>query len=295
MKWAVVGSLGMLGKDLTDFLYERGEDVLGLHRGKLEFTDDFAELVPWFAGIEVIVNCVAYTKVDQAEIEREQAFFANALVPSLLAQIADSVGAKLIHISTDYVFDGKSSAPCQVDSPKNPLSVYGETKSIGEDLVLAFDNSQIVRTSWLYGAKGNCFPRAIASKLLAGGAINVVDDQIGTPTHTKDLAKFIHRLGRTSALGSIWHGVGSGSTSWFGFAQEIALTLDALAPRTSVDSSSATPYGDQLKATSAEQYATAARRPANSVLLPSSVDGFALPDWKQSWSRASKSVLADLL
>ena len=295
MKWAVVGSLGMLGKDLTEFLAEQGEDVVGLHRENLDLAGDFAELIPWFASVNVIVNCVAYTKVDQAEIEREQAFFANALVPSLLAQIADSVGAKLIHISTDYVFDGNSDDPYQVDSPKNPLSVYGETKSIGEDLVLAFDNSQIVRTSWLYGAQANCFPRTIARKLLAGEALNVVEDQIGSPTHTKDLAEFIFRLGRSEALDSLWHGVGRGSTSWFGFASEIARTVDALAPRVRIEPGSDVSYRDQLKATSAAHYPTAAKRPANSVLVPSSIDGFEIPDWKQSWSSASKSVLADLL
>ena len=295
MRWAVVGSLGMLGKDLADLLADQGEKVVGLHRGNMDLTDDFANLVPWFASIDVIVNCIAYTKVDQAEVEREQAFFANALVPSLLAQIANSVGARLIHISTDYVFDGKSNDPYQVDSPKNPLSVYGETKSIGEDLVLAFNNNQIVRTSWLYGAKGNCFPKTIARKLLAGEALSVVEDQIGSPTHTKDLAEFILRLARSEALGSIWHGVGSGSTSWFGFAQEIALSLDVLAPKEGGETAPSAAYINQLTATSTDQYPTAAKRPANSVLLPSSFDDFKLPDWKQSWSRASKSVLADLL
>lgn len=291
----MVGSLGMLGKDLTEFLAGQGEEVVGIHRENLNLAGDFAELIPWFEGIEVMVNCIAYTKVDQAEIEREKAFFANALVPSLLAQVADSVGAKLIHISTDYVFDGKSNDPYQVDSPKNPLSVYGETKSIGEDLVLAFNNSQIVRTSWLYGAQGDCFPRTIARKLLAGEVLSVVDDQIGSPTYTKDLAEFILRLGRSEDLEPIWHGVGSGSTSWFGFAQEIALSLDYLAPKAGCESAPSAAYIDQLKPTSADQYPTAAKRPAKSVLLPSSIDGFEIPDWRQSWSKACKFVLADLL
>ena len=295
MKWAVVGSSGMLGQDVLAFLTGQGEEAVGLNRGNLDLTGDFAKLLPWFEGCDLIVNCVAYTKVDQAEIEREQAFFANALVPALLAQIADSVGAKLIHISTDYVFDGKSDAPYRTDSPKNPLSVYGETKSIGEDLVLAFDNSQIVRTSWLYGAQGDCFPKSIARNLLAGDDLTVVDDQIGSPTHTKDLAEFIYRLGRSESMSRILHGVSTGSTSWFGFAREIALGLDALAPKANSESDSAVSYRDQLKAISTDQYPTAAKRPANSVLLPSSLHGFEMPDWKQSWSLSSKSVLADVL
>ena len=294
MKWAVVGSSGMLGKDVLEYLAEQGEEIVGLHRGNLDFAGDLAGLVARFTGCNLIVNCVAYTKVDQAEKEREQAFFANALVPSLLAQIADSVGAKLIHISTDYVFDGQSDAPYKTDAPKNPQSTYGETKSIGEDLVLAFENSQIVRTSWLYGAQGDCFPKTIARKLLAGEALSVVADQVGSPTHTMDLAEFIFRLGKSNALGPVWHGVSSGTTSWFGFAREIALALDHLVPKSNRQAIPTVAFEDQLTATRTNESPTGAVRPAYSVLLPSSIDGFVLPDWKESWSRASKTVLADL-
>lgn len=294
MKWAVVGSSGMLGKDLLEFLAEQGEEVVGLDRSNLNLTGDFAGMVPKFAGFEVIVNCVAYTNVDRAEIEREQAFFANALVPSLLAQIADTVGSKLIQISTDYVFDGQSDAPYKTDAPKKPRSAYGETKSIGEDLVLEFNKSQIVRTSWLYGAQGNCFPKTIARKLLAGEELRVVGDQIGSPTHTMDLAEFIFRLGKSENLEPIWHGVSSGSTSWFGFAQEIALALDRLLPTTNGQEVPSAVFEDKVIATKSDQSPSAALRPAYSVLLPSSIDGFAIPDWRMSWSRASRSVLADL-
>lgn len=295
MKWAVVGSSGMLGKDLVDFLIEQEEEVIGFHRRNLDLTGNLEELEPRFLGFDIIVNCVGYTKVDQAEIEREQAAFANTVVPSRLAQIADSVRGRLIHISTDYVFDGESNTPYQVDSPKNPISFYGETKSNGEDLVLGFDSSQIVRTSWLYGAQGKCFPRTIARRLLAGEALSVVDDQIGSPTHTKDLAEFIYKLGKSEALDSIWHGVGGGSTSWFGLAREVALALDDLAANANQKTRPADSYENQLEATSSELFPAEAKRPAYSVLTPSSVDGFEIPDWKQSWFKSSKSILANLL
>jgi dTDP-4-dehydrorhamnose reductase len=293
MKWAVVGSAGMFGKDLVSFLEIQGERVDGLHRGNLDLTEGPSELVMRFVGFDVIVNCVAYTKVDQAETEREEAFFANALVPSLLAEIADAVGAKLIHISTDYVFDGRSHTPYLTQSPKNPESVYGKTKSMGEDAVLAFDNSSVVRTSWLYGAKGKCFPKTIARKLLAGDLLQVVDDQIGSPTHTKDLAEFIFKLGQTKGTGGIWHGVSSGSTSWFGFSREIALTLDSLYPQTRVARTRLSSYSEQLSAIRSSQHLTPAKRPANSVLQPSILDNFEIPEWKYGWSKASQSVLLD--
>ena len=295
MKWAVVGSLGMLGKELVRFLSERGEEVESFHRGNLELTQFSWDLVPRFAGINVIVNCVAYTKVDQAEVEREKAYFANAHVPSILAHVADSVGALLIHISSDYVFDGSSINPYTIDSLKNPRSFYGETKSIGEELVLAFDNSRVVRTSWLYGPGGDCFPQNIARKLLAGDSLKVVDDQMGSPTNTKDLAEFIFRLGRLKTEEAVWHGVSGGSTSWFGFAEEIAITLDFLRPMIKGDNSATNSYTRQISATSTDQYPTTARRPKNSVLEPSVIAGFEIPNWKWAWSRAAEFVLAQLL
>lgn len=287
--------MGMLGKDLVSLLTEQGEQVEGFHRGNLDLSRDSSALTPIFTSFDVIVNCVAYTKVDLAEANRDEAFFANALVPSLLARIADTVGAKLIHVSTDYVFDGSSTTPYSTNSPKNPQSVYGETKSVGEDLVLAFNNTNVVRTSWLYGAEGNCFPKTIARKLLAGDSLRVVDDQVGSPTHTKDLAEFIRKLGKSQAPEGSWHGVSSGSTSWFGFAQEIALALDLLGPRTQGDTAPMRFYAEQLSATTTDQYPTPAKRPANSVLEPSTIDGFEIPDWKWSWSEASELVLAELL
>ena len=295
MKWAVVGSLGMLGRDLLKFLTEIGEEAVGFHRGNMNLKGESAEVFAKFAGFDLIVNCVAYTKVDQAELERQEAFFANALFPSLLAQIADEVGAKLIHISTDYVFDGNFGTAYAPSSTKNPKSAYGETKSIGEDLVLAFANCQVVRTSWLYGAQGNSFPKAIATKLLAGESVSVVDDQIGSPTYTRDLAKFIYLLGKSETTDSILHGVSSGSTSWFGFAQEIASKLEQLSAKAKSETTQPDSFLGQLTATSTEMYVTAAKRPAYSVLIPSSVDGFAIPDWNQCWSTASDLVLADFI
>ena len=295
MKWAIVGSRGMLGKDLVAFLCEQGEQVKGFHRGNLDFSLDSKLLHHAFAGFDLVVNCVAYTKVDQAELEREEALFANATIPSILAGISEIVGSKLIHLSTDYVFDGKSEEPYLPEASRNPLSAYGETKAIGEDLVLAFGNTQVVRTSWLYGAQGNCFPKTIARKLLAGASLGVVDDQLGSPTHTKDLARFIFHLGASGAPGSLWHGVSSGSTSWFGFASEVARSLEKLARYGFLIDPEKKLWHSKINPTTTESYSMPAKRPVFSVMKPSLISGYQIPTWLDAWSAAEHLVLREFL
>lgn len=277
MRWAVVGSRGMLGSDLVSYLESNGEDVTGFHRGNLDLSSQDSVASAGLADFDVVVNCVAYTKVDLAEDEPDAAFEANAAVPRRLAGALTGYPTKLIHISTDYVFDGKGETPYSPLDERSPLGVYGKTKAAGEDAVLeANPLAQLVRTSWLYGANGACFPKTIASKLLDSAELRVVDDQIGSPTHTLDLAEFIYRAVVSGDQRRILHGVSSGSCSWFEFAQAIRESVGGAGGVSPVPSS---------------EYLTKAPRPLYSVLEPSVVDSWQMADWRTCWERAADIVL----
>tara|TARA_B110000503_G_C7150605_1_gene414983 strand:+ start:457 stop:1242 length:786 start_codon:yes stop_codon:yes gene_type:complete len=254
--------------------------VQSLNRNNLDLTTSVESLADRLSGSTVVINAVAYTNVDAAELDYDAAYFANAEVPRKLAAACTLTGSRLIHISTDYVFDGEAGTAYKPNSPRNPQSIYGNTKLAGEDAVLNFENTQVIRTSWLYGANGRCFPKTIATMLLADQEISVVNDQFGSPTHTLDLAEFALQLGSHSINERMMHGVSSGSTSWYEFAREIAQSLGL---RTKL-----------ITATSTAAYPARARRPANAVLEPSTASGYQLPDWKSAWNSAADSVLRDL-
>jgi dTDP-4-dehydrorhamnose reductase len=273
MKWAIVGSRGMLGSETLAYLSTRGETVQGFHRGNLSLASKTSEIANKLSDFDIVVNCIAFTAVDQAESQADEAYQANVSIPARLAHELAALNTRLIHVSTDYVFDGLSPSPYLPGSEKNPQSVYGVTKSLGEDYVLAEDNTQVVRTAWLYGAAGNCFPKTIVKKLLAGQKLNVVDDQFGTPTYSGDLAEFIFNMGTGSLDARILHGVSSGDTTWFNFAREIAKSLG-------LDEGLVHPIGT-------ERYPTPAKRPTNSILTPSAIGPYSIPHWRTAWQRAS--------
>jgi len=277
MVWGVVGSKGMLGRELSISLSQQGISRRVFHRGNLNFDLPAEALALLFDGIEVIVNAAAFTNVDLAETLTQQAQFANAVIPAKLAKVASLTGARLIQISTDYVFDGKSKSAYLPTSIPNPISVYGRTKLRGEQEVLAYENTQVVRTSWLYGAFADCFPKKISLKLAGGTPFSVVNDQFGTPTHAKELAKFVISLAAEHPEERVLHGVSSGSTTWFDFAREVAISM-GLEPEKIL--SSKTMVDDGF-----------ASRPAMSVLTPSKLAGFEIPDWRVSWRAAADSVL----
>jgi dTDP-4-dehydrorhamnose reductase len=293
MAWAVLGSSGMLGSDLEATLARQNRAVTAFTRENIDFSQSAEKIASALDGNEVIVNCVAYTAVDKAETEPDLARFANATIPQKLALAAEIVGARLIHISTDYVFDGAASQPYSTSSTTNPVSVYGVTKRLGEEHVLGYDSGHVVRTAWLYGASGTCFPKTIASRLLAGKSVAVVNDQVGSPTHTKDLSELLIQVGLTKQPQSVYHGVSKGSATWYSFAKEIAVSLDALAPgRIPVGMRS---FTELVSPTTSDAYPTPAKRPAFSLLEPSVVDGHSIPSWQESWHEAAVSVLGDLL
>ena len=267
----------MLAHDLAEALEpSRERDEIVVHTCDLpeaDITD--AEGIRRYVAArapQVILNCAAYTDVDGCETHREQAMAVNGTGPGNLARAANDAGAKLVHVSTDFVFDGlKDGAYLEEDEPA-PLSVYGESKLEGERQVAETARDYaIVRTAWLFGAGGKCFPKAILNQARAGKPLRVVDDRRGSPTHTLDLARAMWRLVEVDAKG-LYHGAGAGSCTWFEFAEEICRQAGFRADIEPIES---------------EELGRPARRPANSVLDSSRLTettGFAFPSWRQSLS-----------
>lgn len=281
MRWLVTGAKGMLGRDCVDVLTERGEDVTARSRAELDITDA-ASVEQAVRGMDVVLNCAGWTAVDDAETEEADAFLGNAVGPALLARAAAQHGPRLVHISTDYVFDGRAQTPYETDHDLQPVSAYGRTKAAGEWAVRAEhpDNHLIVRTAWLYGQGGACFPRTIADLARQRGAVSVVDDQLGQPTWTRDVADFIVRLVAEDAPRGIYHATSSGETSWFEFAREVCTSAG---------------LGAQVVSpTTSAQFQRPAPRPAYSVLgHEAALDVGVAPigDWRERWGQAAQTVL----
>lgn len=209
----------MLGQDVVDAARRAGHAVTVSDRAEVDITDMTAcrEAV---AGFDVVVNCAAWTAVDDAESHEGKAFDVNAVGPANLARAATEHGARLVHVSTDYVFAGDATSPYGEDDPVRPASAYGRTKAAGEWGVLAAGSDHVVvRTAWLYGAGGPSFPRTIVAAGRTRGALSVVTDQVGQPTWTGDLADLVVRLLAAGVPGGIYHGTSQGVASWFDFAR----------------------------------------------------------------------------
>ncbi|MBO1750945.1 dTDP-4-dehydrorhamnose reductase [Actinotalea sp. BY-33] len=280
MRWLVVGSGGMLGQDMTALLAERDEEARAVDRTELDITD-VTHPLSIDPQVDVVVNCAAYTAVDAAETDESAAFSVNAVGAANVARAARVAGARVVHVSTDYVFDGTATEPYGETDPLAPASAYGRTKGAGEWAVRAENPDHLlVRTAWLYGAHGACFPKTIARVARERGGLDVVDDQWGQPTWTQDLADLIHRLVLAGAEPGIYHGTSSGRTSWHGFAQEVvaAAGLDPTIVAT----------------TTSAAFERPAPRPAFSVLGHGALEraGVApIGDWHQRWQVAAPVVL----
>ncbi|AJY74595.1 dTDP-4-dehydrorhamnose reductase [Paenibacillus beijingensis] len=221
LKIAVTGANGQLGTELAEWKAE-GLDIRGYVRETLDITDlsqckmCFAEFKP-----DVVIHCAAYTAVDQAEAEPDAAYRVNAAGTRNVAVAARAVGAKLIFISTDYVFDGTGTRPYNEYDRTNPLSVYGKSKLAGEQLVQTLHERYfIVRTSWVYGRYGNNFVKTMLKLGKERDRLSVVADQVGSPTYVADLAAFVLELAGSEAYG-IYHASNSGTCSWYEFAKAI--------------------------------------------------------------------------
>ncbi|MFO7244823.1 MAG: dTDP-4-dehydrorhamnose reductase [Actinomycetes bacterium] len=279
-RWVITGAGGMLATDLLDALRARGAAVSALSRAELDITDADAARTA-IAPESVVVNCAAYTAVDAAEDDREAAEQANAVGPGVLARACAERGARLVHISTDYVFDGAATTPYPEDAPLAPQGVYGATKAAGEEAVRASGaDALIVRTAWLYGAHGRCFPKTIARAGRERGALTVVSDQIGQPTWTRDVAGFVIALIEAKAPAGTYHGTSSGQASWFEFAREVCASAG---------------LGDIVAPVSSSEYPQRAPRPAWSVLGHAANEAVGVPSighWLERWRLAAPEVLA---
>ncbi|MEV6112742.1 dTDP-4-dehydrorhamnose reductase [Streptomyces sp. NPDC052109] len=255
MRWLVTGASGMLGHDTVHELRMRGEDVTGLDRAALDITEPravqraLADHRP-----DVVVNCAAYTAVDAAETDEDRALLVNGGGPRLLARACSARGARLVHVSTDYVFSGEArTSPYAEDHPPAPHTAYGRTKLAGERAVRAElpGGSAVLRTAWLYGVHGRSFVRTMLELEAGRDTVDVVDDQRGQPTWSADVAARIADLGATDAHG-VFHATSSGDASWYELAREV-FKLAGADP-------------DRVRRTGSGAFVRPAARPAYSVL-----------------------------
>jgi dTDP-4-dehydrorhamnose reductase len=268
MMWVVTGAGGMLGTDLSDVLHRAGEQVTSLRSSDLDVRD-LEACRRQLAGADVVVNCAGWTDVDGAETHEGEAFAVNAVGAANVARASAENGVVMVQISTDYVFDGQSTEPYRVDHPVAPLNAYGRTKAAAEWAVRAeCPSSYVVRTAWLYGARGPSFVRTVLRLAEERESIEVVDDQVGQPTWTRDLAAFVRDLVVDRSPYGVHHGTASGQTSWYGFAR-------AVFAETGLDPA-------RVHATTSEHFPRPARRPAYSVLD----NGGRLPEWSQALAGA---------
>ncbi|WP_149181387.1 dTDP-4-dehydrorhamnose reductase [Streptomyces sp. TG1A-60] len=255
MRWLVTGARGMLGQEIVHRLRHDGDSVAATTRHRLDITDAkavrraCADTRP-----DIVVNCAAWTAVDQAESNEDDAYRVNADGARHLAEACAALDARLIHISTDYVFPGDSAWPYDEADEPAPRTAYGRTKLAGERAVLSTlpDASAVVRTAWLYGAHGANFLRTMARLEREQAAVDVVADQHGQPTWAGDVADRVIALGRNTHSTGIFHATSRGQTTWFALAQEVFRLLGADPAR--------------VRATTSRAFPTAAPRPAYSVL-----------------------------
>lgn len=274
MKVLVTGAKGLLGKDIVKRLNELGIENKGVDIEDFDIVsqEDTLKAVKEYLP-DVIVNCAAYTAVDRAEEQRELCYAVNVIGAQNIARACAKVNAKLIHFSTDYVFDGKGQAPFEVDSPINPINYYGYTKAESEKRVKELTpNHFIVRISWVFGINKGNFVTTMLKLAKSGKEINVVNDQIGSPTFTWDLACLVCKMAATEKYGT-YHATNEGFCSWYDFAREIFLQSG---------------IGAVVNPVSSESYKAKAARPKNSRLSKDSLEraGFErLPHWKDALSR----------
>ena len=283
-RWLVTGAAGMLGQDLITVLDAQGEEVVGLTRADLDITDE-AAVRDAVAGHRpaTIVNCAAWTAVDDAEAQEAQALSVNGRGAANLAAACRATGAALMQVSTDYVFDGDATKPWAEDDLPAPRSAYGRTKLAGEQAVMSQlpDTGYVVRTAWLYGEHGPNFVRTMIRLEASQPTVDVVTDQHGQPTWTRDVAGQLVALARAGARPGIYHATSSGETNWFGLAQEVFRLIGA--------------DPDRVRPTTSSQFRRPAPRPSYSVLGHGAWTDASIPpiqDWRDALRQAMTSLTA---
>lgn len=281
MRWLIAGAHGMLGQDLVERVRQEGHDVVAVDRDEIDITD-VASVNRVVSDVDVVVNVAAFTAVDAAEEQEAAAFRVNAVGPEILARRTKDIGARLVHISTDYVFGGSSDDPYREYEVMQPLGAYGRTKAAGEWALRAnTDDYLIIRTAWLYGVHGNSFPATMRKLSESHETISVVTDEVGQPTWTVDLADLIVRLIDAGAPSGIYHGTSSGSTNWNTFARAIMESIGKPA--------------DTITETTAAAFKRAAPRPHYSVLAHDELERIGVApigDWKDRWAAAASTMFA---
>ncbi|WDV56373.1 dTDP-4-dehydrorhamnose reductase [Streptomyces coeruleorubidus] len=281
MRWLVTGAGGMLGHDVAEELTRRGEDVVGLDRAALDITRPAAvDTAVREHRPDLVVNCAAYTAVDDAESDEARALEINGDGPRLLARACAAHDARLIHVSTDYVFSGEArETPYPEDHPTGPRTAYGRTKLAGERAVLEElpGASAIVRAAWLYGVHGTNFVRTMIGLEARRDTLDVVDDQRGQPTWSADVAERIADLG--VRLGpdahGVFHATNSGEATWYELAREVFSLIGA--------------DPDRVRPTSSAAFPRPAPRPAYSALAHRRWQEIGLPlprDWRSALHEA---------
>ncbi|MFD0615915.1 dTDP-4-dehydrorhamnose reductase [Paenibacillus sp. GCM10027629] len=276
MKIIVTGANGQLGQDVVRIFAEMGHDVLACSRQELDITNQLqCESVIFAHQPNAIIHCAAYTAVDAAETDEDGAYLVNAVGSRNIAVAAEKVGAKVCYISTDYVFDGNSTVAYREYDNTDPQTVYGKSKRAGEHLVQTLSSKYyIVRTSWVYGAHGNNFVKTMLKLGAEKPSLQVVHDQVGSPTYTDDLAHFLEELIQTEYYG-IYHASNTDSCSWYEFAQAIFEEAGLKA---------------ELLPCTTEQFPRPARRPSNSVMEHLSIRTNGLRDLRP-WRDALKEFI----
>lgn len=258
MKILVTGAQGQLGHDVVDVFSKIGHEVISCGREELDITDmDQSQQVILYYSPEIIIHCASYTAVDAAETDIDRAYLVNAAGTRNIALAAEMAGAKLVYISTDYVFNGQSDHPYHEYDNTDPQSIYGKSKRAGEILVQSLCSKWfIVRTSWVFGLHGNNFVKTMLRLGQEKPLLQVVNDQKGSPTYTVDLAHFLINLTDTEKYG-IYHATNSGACTWYEFTQAIfeeARELTGLS------------ISAKVEPCTTEQFPRPAQRPKNSVL-----------------------------
>jgi dTDP-4-dehydrorhamnose reductase len=287
MKWLITGANGQLGKCLQETLDAKGIEFVALSRADLDITnsalakESFNNIKP-----DVVINTAAYTNVEQAEIDAAAAFKINQLGAANVAKACKSIGAKLVHFSTDYVFSGNGIAPWRANDLTEPLSIYGKSKLAGEVEILKeySENSLIIRTAWLYSPYGKNFYKTMLTKALNGDDIVwVVSDQQGQPTSALDLAELTVNAVTKNVASGIFHGTNAESCSWFEFARYIFEIAGA-------DPARVTPV-------QSSDFATKVQRPKYSVLDNQKWSEFGilpLAPWQDSVRRELPDMMLSL-
>ncbi len=289
MKILVTGSTGQLGQELRKIAQEYDYEFVFTNSADLDLRDmprvsDFIR----YEGFDWIINTAAYTAVDKAEEEKDEAFLVNSMAVFNMVQAAEWIGAKFIHISTDYVFDGLKSTPYTEQDDINPLSVYAQSKADGEKYVLKYNFGMVIRSSWLYSEFGHNFVKTMLRLASERDEISVVYDQVGSPTYALDLARMImriidnHRSQQVLFQPGLYHFSNEGVASWYDFAHSIFEYMDK---------------DIFIKPIRTSEFPRPAQRPAYSVLDKSKLKALyniSIPHWRDSLKNALQRIVDSL-